>query len=70
MYVTTSQESRRLDKVAIEEFGLPGLVLMENAARSILRAALEFLADTPKRSSRPIPSTLGEGFWPEPDKDF
>ncbi|MDR2367439.1 MAG: NAD(P)H-hydrate dehydratase [Deltaproteobacteria bacterium] len=48
MYVTTSQESRLLDRVAMDEFGLPGIVLMENAARSTLRAALEFWPDLAK----------------------
>ncbi|MDR0620804.1 MAG: NAD(P)H-hydrate dehydratase [Deltaproteobacteria bacterium] len=52
MYVTTSSESRALDKVAIKDFGLPGIVLMENAARSILRVALEFWPDLGKASHK------------------
>ncbi|MFY9175793.1 MAG: NAD(P)H-hydrate dehydratase [Caldicoprobacterales bacterium] len=32
MYVTTPDEMRRIDNRAIEEFGIPGAVLMENAA--------------------------------------
>ncbi|MDR2387916.1 MAG: NAD(P)H-hydrate dehydratase [Deltaproteobacteria bacterium] len=52
MYVTTSQESRLLDKVAIEDFGLAGLVLMENAAHSILREALEFWPDLGKKEQK------------------
>ncbi|MDR1658675.1 MAG: NAD(P)H-hydrate dehydratase [Deltaproteobacteria bacterium] len=42
MLVTLSKESRQLDRIAMEDFGLPGLVLMENAARSIFREALAF----------------------------
>ncbi|MDR2456479.1 MAG: NAD(P)H-hydrate dehydratase [Deltaproteobacteria bacterium] len=42
MHVTNSSESRELDRTAIEDFDLPGIVLMENAARSILREALGF----------------------------
>jgi len=42
MYLATSAEMRLLDSVAIENFGLPGLVLMENAAQNIFRAAVEF----------------------------
>ncbi|MDR2302027.1 MAG: NAD(P)H-hydrate dehydratase [Deltaproteobacteria bacterium] len=52
MYVTTSRESRLLDKVAIEGFGLPGIVLMENAARSILKEALEFWPDLKKKRQK------------------
>ena len=32
MYVTTPDEMRKIDNRAIEEFGIPGAVLMENAA--------------------------------------
>jgi NAD(P)H-hydrate epimerase len=45
MYVATSQESRELDRVAIVDYGLPGLALMETASRSVLRAALDFWPD-------------------------
>lgn len=34
-HLATSLEMRELDRIAIEDFGLPGIVLMENAARSI-----------------------------------
>ncbi|HZJ57967.1 MAG TPA: NAD(P)H-hydrate dehydratase [Clostridia bacterium] len=32
MYVVTPEEMRKIDNRAIEEFGIPGIVLMENAA--------------------------------------
>jgi len=41
MYLTTSAEMRALDHLAIERFGLPEVVLMENAAQGLARAALE-----------------------------
>ncbi|MDR2726161.1 MAG: NAD(P)H-hydrate dehydratase [Candidatus Adiutrix sp.] len=41
MYLTTSLEMRTLDRLAIEKFGLPEVVLMENAAQGLARAALE-----------------------------
>ena len=41
MYLTTSLEMRTLDRLAIERFGLPEVVLMENAAQSVALAALE-----------------------------
>ena len=42
MYLTTSLEMRTLDRLAIERFGLPEVVLMENAAQGLARAALEY----------------------------
>ena len=42
MFVTTSAESKELDRVAIEDFGIPGIVLMENAARSICQEAMNY----------------------------
>ena len=41
MYLATSAEMRALDRLAIERFGLPEVVLMENAAQGLARAALE-----------------------------
>ncbi|MDR2353748.1 MAG: NAD(P)H-hydrate dehydratase [Deltaproteobacteria bacterium] len=41
-YITTNSESKKIDTVAITQFGIPGIVLMENAAHSILRHALRF----------------------------
>ena len=41
MYLATSEEMRRLDRIAIDQFGLPGIVLMENAAQSIAKAAFD-----------------------------
>ena len=36
----TRAEVRELDRIAIEEFGLPGIVLMENAGRNAASAIL------------------------------
>jgi NAD(P)H-hydrate repair Nnr-like enzyme with NAD(P)H-hydrate epimerase domain len=33
-YLVTSDEMRALDAVAIHDYGIPGVVLMENAGRS------------------------------------
>ena len=49
MYLAGSAEMKFLDRIAIERFGLPGLVLMENAAQSTFRAALDFWPDWPGR---------------------
>jgi len=39
----TAAEMRDLDRKAIEEFGVPGVVLMENAGRGAVEAALQML---------------------------
>lgn len=41
----TREEMRELDRRAIEEFGVPGVVLMENAGRGAAQIALEMLGD-------------------------
>ena len=42
--VYTSEEMRGCDRTAIEDHGIPGIVLMENAARGAVDAAEEFFA--------------------------
>ncbi len=39
-YLTRTQ-SRMLDQIAIDEFGIPGIVLMENAARGVVDVLLQ-----------------------------
>jgi len=39
----TRDEVREVDRLALEEFGMPGVVLMENAGRGAARIALELL---------------------------
>ncbi len=41
----TREEMREMDRRAVEEFGIPGVVLMENAGRTVAREALEMLED-------------------------
>ncbi|QOV88984.1 NAD(P)H-hydrate epimerase [Humisphaera borealis] len=36
--VLTREQVRRIDQIAIEDFGVPGIVLMENAARGAVQA--------------------------------
>lgn len=43
---------REVDRAAIEDFGIPGIVLMENAARGLADAALEMLTDAAHHPSR------------------
>ncbi|MEO6435136.1 MAG: NAD(P)H-hydrate epimerase, partial [Tepidisphaeraceae bacterium] len=39
----TREQVREIDRRAIEEYGIPGIVLMENAARAVADAATEIL---------------------------
>ena len=43
--VVSSEQMRALDRCAIEEFGIPGLILMENAGRSVFEVAAELLEE-------------------------
>jgi NAD(P)H-hydrate epimerase len=50
MKFCTAEEMRRLDRKAIEECGLPGVVLMENAGRGAAVLAREHFGDLRNRS--------------------
>ena len=43
MPTLTREQAREMDRIAMEEYGLPGIVLMENAARGIAGIALHLL---------------------------
>ena len=45
MHLVTAEEMRALDRYVIEQIGLPGAVLMENAARAVAEAAMELGAE-------------------------
>lgn len=40
--ILTREQSRRVDQIAIDEYGFSGLVLMENAGRGVVGALFEF----------------------------
>jgi len=48
MKAATAGQMRLLDKMAIESYGIPGIVLMENAAMAVTNRALEYLKLTAK----------------------
>jgi NAD(P)H-hydrate epimerase len=43
--ILNREQSRCVDRIAIDEYGIPGIVLMENAARGATAVALEMLGD-------------------------
>ena len=47
MKVATAEVMRKLDQRAISEFGIPGMVLMENAARGIVSTLFRSFPDLP-----------------------
>ena len=49
MYLVTASEMQEMDRRTIEDLGIPGMVLMENAARGATRFFLEKFPDIEKR---------------------
>jgi NAD(P)H-hydrate epimerase len=50
MLALTRNQVREVDRLAIEKYHIPGIVLMENAARGATEVALEMLATTPNQN--------------------
>lgn len=49
MYLVTADEMRRMDQDTIENFGLPGRLLMENAGRGATRMLIETFPDAKRK---------------------
>lgn len=45
-FLATAQQIRQIDRVAINEYGVKGLILMENAGRACAREAADMLGST------------------------
>ena len=58
MRLVTGAEMKKLDAWAIEEFGIPSLLLMENAGAAVARKAQEILKDV---RGRQIIALVGKG---------
>ncbi|NPV47882.1 MAG: NAD(P)H-hydrate dehydratase [Armatimonadetes bacterium] len=46
MKLVTAAQMREMDRTTIEDYGLPGIVLMENAGRAVAEAALRLLPES------------------------
>lgn len=51
MRVVTPDQMRKIDKTAINDFGIPGIVLMENAAVGVVREVAEILGNIPGKKA-------------------
>ncbi len=58
MYLVTAEEMQEMDRRTIEDLGIPGMVLMENAARGATRF---FLDNFPDLESRKVGVIAGRG---------
>ncbi|RJQ28934.1 MAG: NAD(P)H-hydrate dehydratase [Peptococcaceae bacterium] len=47
MLVVTSEEMKKVDQSAIKEYGIPGIVLMENAGLQVVKVVEKVLGDLP-----------------------
>ncbi len=47
----TRQQAREIDTIAIEEFGIPGIILMENAGRNCAKSIYNEYCRAPSKSS-------------------
>jgi NAD(P)H-hydrate epimerase len=58
MFIVTSQEMREMDRLTIESFGIPGIVLMENAGRA---TAQVLLREIPHLQNKKVGVMAGKG---------
>lgn len=64
MYLATAAQMKELDRIAIEERGVPSLTLMENAAKAVVREILSLPIPGPKKASRAIGYITADGHEP------
>ena len=60
MKVTSFNQMKEIDRIAIEEYGIKGLSLMENAGRAVSQNAEEMLAEI-ERGNRSVLIVCGKG---------
>ncbi len=64
MYLATAAQMKEIDRIAIEERGIPSLELMENAAKAVVGEILALPIPGPKRHSRAIAYITRDGREP------
>lgn len=64
MYLATAAQMKEIDRIAIEERGVPSLELMENAARAVVREVLSLPILGPKKRSRAMCYFTADGHKP------
>ena len=50
MYLVTAEQMRQVDRAAIEELGIPEMVLMENAGKAVVDFLQEQFPDLVKKA--------------------
>lgn len=61
VHVFSRQAAREVDQIAVEEFGLPSIVLMENAARGVAGAVLEAMSGMDQGRGHGVLVVCGSG---------
>jgi NAD(P)H-hydrate epimerase len=60
VYVLSRADARRLDELAVNQYAMPSIMLMENAARSVAKQALSMLPQFRTPSGGPVPQAEPE----------
>ena len=68
MKIATVKEMREIDKAALDEYGIPEILLMENAGRETCQAALDLFDGLPIRRSACWPAAETTGAMPLPPR--
>jgi NAD(P)H-hydrate epimerase len=58
MLTLSREQVRRVDRMAIEELGIPGVVLMENAGRAVAEETLKLVTHNPQREPYAVTAAI------------
>ena len=61
MKLVTAQEMKEIDKLAMTKYGVPGLVLMDAAAKQVADAVVKMLSEQAEAAGTALASTIGCG---------
>ena len=62
MYLVTSEQMKEMDRLTIESFGIPGMLLMENAGRGVVDQIEQLGVDGPIVIACGKGNNAGDGF--------